>query len=85
MKTDKSNEKKNEKEAKNTRGEDKIIEEEKIAESGKKRIKTNQSSNNSMSGKKSVSKQVNEYLLMINKMGEAAAKSSKIQKKMEGI
>jgi hypothetical protein len=38
-----------------------------------------------MSGQKSVSKQVNEYLLMINKMGEAAAKSSKFQKKMEGI
>lgn len=34
---------------------------------------------------KSVSKQVQEYLQMLNKMGESVAKSSKISKKLEPV
>lgn len=35
--------------------------------------------------KKSVNKIVNEYLLMINKIGEAVAKTSRLDKKLSGI
>lgn len=50
------------------------------------RSKTAQSEVPSTCGpKKPVSKQVNEYMYMINKMGESVAKSSRISPKLEGI
>jgi hypothetical protein len=42
-------------------------------------------SNASSTGNKSVRKQIEEYVFMVNKMGEAVAKTSKISKKLEGV
>ena len=47
-------------------------------------MKTNQS-NTSSSKNKSVRKQIDEYIYMVNKMGEAVAKTAKISKKLQGI
>lgn len=51
-----------------------------------KRTKTVQSEIASSCGpKKPVSKQVAEYIYMINKMGEGVAKSSRISAKLQGV
>lgn len=47
-------------------------------------MKTGQS-NASSTGGKTVRKQIDEYVYMVNKMGEAVAKSSKLIKKLEGV
>jgi hypothetical protein len=43
---------------------------------------TNQSNASSSNAGKSIRKQIDEYIHMINKMGEAVAKTAKLSKKL---